>query len=126
MSDKQSSNHVVANLGSMSSEIKESGTGFHIALEAWSNLRFVRSGLFSAEEALAFVNHFYDALAPSSPILSSVSKHPSQHLKLIEEEPLLTVTILMLASRSYTIHDRLWKYLQGIVSRVFWSGAFNW
>ena len=103
------------------------------ALEAWSNLRFVRSGLFSAEEACAFVDSFYNFLAPFSPIISSDFKSPSQHPKLLEEEPILTVTILMIASRymkltgpgalsrSYFIHDRLWKYLQGMISRVFWS-----
>ena len=126
-------NPVVASLGSTYPKSVGKGAEIDIALEAWNNLRFVRAGLFSAEEALAFVNHFYGSLAPFSPVLSSDFKHPSQHPKLLEEEPILTVTILMLASRymeltgpgaisrSYVIHDRLWKYLQGMISRIFWS-----
>ena len=130
---KQSSNFVMEKLGPEYSGSDGKRAGVDIALKAWTNLRFVRSGLFSAEEALAYVDHFYNFFAPFSPIPSSIFKHPSQHPKLLEEEPILTVTILMLASRSmkltgpgalsrsYVIHDRLWKYLQAMISRVFWS-----
>ena len=137
ISDKQSCNPVMAIPDSTYSEPDGKDMGLGIALEAWTNLRFVRSGLFSAEEAFAFVDHFYNTLAPFSPILSSDFKHASQHPKLLEEEPILTMTILMLASRymkltgpgavsrSYAIHDRLWKYLQGMITRVFWSEEYS-
>lgn len=133
ISDKQSGNTVMGDLDPTFLESDRKGTGVDVALEAWLRLRFVRSGLFSAEEAFAYVNFFYNVLAPFSPIPSSTFKHPLQHPKLLEEEPLLTVTILMLASRgmkltgpaalsrSYVIHDRLWKYLQAMICRVFWS-----
>ncbi len=137
MLDNQSSNPVMANPCPTYSEANGKDTGVDIALEAWTNLRFVRSGLFSAEEAYAFVDHFYNTLAPFSPILSSEFKHASRHPNLLEEEPILTMTILMLASRymkltgpgavsrSYAIHDRLWKYLQGMITRVFWSEEYS-
>ena len=133
LSEKQSSNSFMANAASTYSEPDEKGTGVGVALKTWTNVRFVRSGLFSAEEALAFVDHFYAFLAPFSPIPSSVFEHPSRRPKLMEEEPILTVTILMLSarcmklagpgalSRSYVIHERMWKYLQGMITRVFWS-----
>ena len=98
MSDKRSGKPVMTNLSSPYSGPYGEGTGVDIALQTWTNLRIVRSGQFSAEEVYASVNHFYDSLTPFSPVLSSVSKHPSQHSKLLEREPILTVSILMLGT----------------------------
>ncbi|OAP55556.1 hypothetical protein AYL99_10529 [Fonsecaea erecta] len=102
------------------------------ALRAWSTLRFVRGGLFTAEEAMDMVDHFYTYQAPFSPAAPEYYAHHSRHHLLIEEEPILTITILMIgsryrkwtgpaaASRSCVVHDRLWRYLQGMISRLFW------
>ncbi|KIX94591.1 uncharacterized protein Z520_09637 [Fonsecaea multimorphosa CBS 102226] len=102
------------------------------ALRAWSTLRFVRGGLFTAEEAMDMVDHFYTYQAPFSPAAPEYYGHHSKHHLLIEEEPILTITILMIGSRyrkwtgpaatsrSCVIHDRLWRYLQGMISRLFW------
>ncbi|KAH0827674.1 hypothetical protein FOPE_00091 [Fonsecaea pedrosoi] len=102
------------------------------ALRAWSTLRFVRGGLFTAEEALDMVDHFYTYQAPFSPAAPEYYAHHSKHHLLIEEEPILTITMLMIGSRyrtwtgpasisrSRVIHDRLWRYLQGMISRLFW------
>lgn len=98
-SDKTSGNSVMAQLCAIYPGTNGKGTETDVALEAWYNLRFVRSGLFSAEEALALVDYFYDFLAPFSPVPSSGFERHSQHPKLLEEEPILTVTILILASR---------------------------
>ncbi|KAK2788420.1 hypothetical protein FQN51_002913 [Onygenales sp. PD_10] len=102
-------------------------------LQPWSNLRFVRTGLFTAEEAMQFVDYFHAYLAPFTPISSSSFQDPSMHPTLLEEEPILAVTILMLASRymklsgpgavsrSYMIHERLWQHLQGMISRMIFG-----
>ncbi|KAF4630900.1 hypothetical protein G7Y89_g7235 [Cudoniella acicularis] len=104
-----------------------------IALKTWNSLRFVRTGLFTAGEALAYVTWFYTHLVPFSPVPSLRFKDPLQHSKLVEEEPVLALTILTLASRyvklkgsgavtrGNIIHDRLWNYLRGMITRVFWS-----
>lgn len=103
------------------------------ALRAWSNLRFVRGGLFTAEEALDMVDHFYTFHAEFSPVVPEHFRCHSQHAILIEEEPVLTITLLMIGSRyrkwtgpaavarSYIVHDRIWRYLQGMISRLTWS-----
>ncbi|KAJ5999905.1 hypothetical protein N7481_000314 [Penicillium waksmanii] len=103
------------------------------ALRAWSNLRFVRGGLFTAEEALDMVDHFYSFHSAFSPVVPDYFRSHSQHATLIEEEPVLTITILMIGSRyrkwtgpaavarSYIVHDRIWRYLQGMISRLNWS-----
>lgn len=110
-------------------------------LQPWANLRFVRTGLFTAEEALDMFNYFHTYLAPFTPICSSSFQDPSMHQRLLEEEPILACTILMLASRymrfsgpgavsrGFMIHERLWNHLQGMISRMifgqeqFTSGA---
>ncbi|EED20898.1 conserved hypothetical protein [Talaromyces stipitatus ATCC 10500] len=106
--------------------------GTREALRAWSGLRFVRGGLFTPEEALNMVDHFYKFHAPFSPVAPECFRAHAQHPTLIEEEPILTITILMIgsrykkwtglaaASRSFLIHDRLWRYLQGMITRLFW------
>lgn len=105
----------------------------HDALRAWSNVRFVRGGLFTAEEALDMVDHFYNFQSAFSPVVPEYFRSHSQHATLIEEEPVLTIAILMIGSRyrkwtgpaavarSYIVHDRIWRYLQGMISRLFWS-----
>ncbi|KAM5433511.1 zinc finger transcriptional activator [Microsporum ferrugineum] len=99
----------------------------------WSNLRFVRTGLITAEEAFDLVNYFHTYLAPFTPIASSSFQDPSMHSELLEEEPILAMTILMLASRymklsgpgsvsrSYMVHERLWQHLQGMISRMIFG-----
>ncbi|KAJ5413711.1 hypothetical protein N7509_000338 [Penicillium cosmopolitanum] len=106
--------------------------GTNEALRAWSNLRFVRGGLFTAEEALDMVDHFYKFQSAFSPVVPEYFRCHSQHPTLMEEEPVLTITILMIGSRyrkwtgpaavarSYIVHDRIWRYLQGMISRLFW------
>jgi hypothetical protein len=58
---------------------------------------------------------------------------PSTHLTLLTEEPVLTVAMLTIASRympltgngansrAYSIHERLWSYLRGMIERLFWG-----
>ncbi|PGH17447.1 hypothetical protein AJ80_04817 [Polytolypa hystricis UAMH7299] len=111
----------------------QQGTASDDSLRPWSNLRFVRTGLFTAEEALDLVSYFHTYLAPFTPISSSSFQDPSMHARLLEEEPVLATTILMLASRymklsgpgaisrSYMIHERLWQHLQGMISRMIFG-----
>ncbi|KAI5307369.1 proline dehydrogenase [Ascosphaera pollenicola] len=103
------------------------------ALQVWSKLRFVRSGLFTAAEALEMVNYFHTNLAPFTPISSSPFQDPATHEMLLDEEPILAATILMLASRymkfsgrgavsrGYVVHEQLWRYLQDMISRMIFG-----
>ncbi|OJJ45657.1 hypothetical protein ASPZODRAFT_504515 [Penicilliopsis zonata CBS 506.65] len=113
------------------------GEGVQQALQAWSEVRFVRDGLFSATEAMAYMQYFHDHLEPFTPVLSPNFTDPAAHRRLIHEEPILAVTILMLAarhcelpgagsiSRRYVIHDRLWSFLQGMIMRIFWAQDYR-
>lgn len=57
----------------------------------------------------------------------------ADHLPLLKDEPMLTITMLTIASRymklpgpggqtrSFMIHERLWNYLQGMITCMFWG-----
>ena len=102
-------------------------------IKIWSRLRFVRAGWFTAREAIAYIEYFCEYLAPLTPIISPELCSEASYSTLPNEEPMLTVTILTIASRymkiqgpggrtrSFMIHERLWQYLQNMITRMFWS-----
>ncbi|KZF26948.1 hypothetical protein L228DRAFT_235952 [Xylona heveae TC161] len=102
-------------------------------LKAWSRSRFVRAGWFTAREAILYIRYFYAYLAPLTPISPPTYRDPSTHSTLLEDEPLLAVTLLTISSRhmqlsgpgglsrSFAVHDKLWAYLRGMIDRVLWG-----
>jgi hypothetical protein len=107
--------------------------GMKEALRAWSHMKFVRAGWLTAREAIAYIDYFYSYLAPLTPISPPDFSNPASHPRLLKEEPMLTITLLTITSRYMTlsgpgrlsradrIHDRLWHYLQGMITRMFWG-----
>ncbi|KAF5854877.1 hypothetical protein ETB97_010942 [Aspergillus alliaceus] len=99
------------------------GTSF----AAWNTFPCVQKGWLSAEEALIFLNYFYQNLAPWSAVLTDFFSDPMNHDTLVREEPLLSVTLLMIASRYHSlpgssgrvranyIHQILWQHCQAIL-----------
>lgn len=104
-----------------------------LALKAWSRYRFVRQGWFTGKEGMAYVEYFYKYCAPLTPVALPDFRSPEHHPKLLSQEPMLSVTILLTASRHmelegpghqsrpYVIHNKLWTYLQGMVDRLVWG-----
>ncbi|KAB5570257.1 hypothetical protein GE09DRAFT_957636 [Coniochaeta sp. 2T2.1] len=107
--------------------------GYAEALRAWARFRFVRAGWFTAAEAIDYIEYYYAYLSPLTPISPPTFRNPSSHLTLLTEEPILTVTLLTIASRyrqmpgpgghcrSHAIHEQLWTYLRGMIERVVWG-----
>jgi len=103
------------------------------AIKAWSRFKFVRAGWFTAREAIDYVDFFYTQLSPLTPIVMPLFTSLGDHAKMLEEEPMLTVTILTIASRHmkltgagsmsrpYAIHNKLWSYLEGMINRLVWG-----
>ncbi|KAJ4304233.1 zinc finger transcriptional activator [Collariella sp. IMI 366227] len=103
--------------------------GYAEALKAWARFRFVRAGWFTAQEAI----DYYRYLSALTPISPPTFQNPASHLTLLTEEPILTVTLLTIASRyrrmpgtgghcrSHAIHEQLWTYLRGMIERVVWG-----
>ena len=107
--------------------------GLKDALHTWSRFRFVRAGWLTVREAISYLDYFYMNLAPLTPIVPPSYHALSSHAKLLTEEPMLTITLLTIASRymilkgpagqsrSFLIHEKLWKYLRGMITRMFWG-----
>ncbi|KAK3375420.1 hypothetical protein B0H63DRAFT_482865 [Podospora didyma] len=107
--------------------------GYADALKTWARFRFVRAGWFTAQEAIDYIDYYYKYLSPLTPISPPTFHNPSSHLTLLTEEPILTVTLLTIASRyrkmpgpgghcrSHAIHEQLWTYLRGMIERVVWG-----
>jgi hypothetical protein len=76
---------------------------------------------------------YYEYLSPLTPISPPTFRNPGTHITLLTEEPILTVTLLTMASRyrripgpgghcrSHTIHEQLWTYLRGMIERCLWG-----
>ncbi|KAF2648347.1 hypothetical protein K491DRAFT_612950 [Lophiostoma macrostomum CBS 122681] len=102
-------------------------------LDFWDTCRFVRQGWFTAQEAVTYVDLFYEFFAPLSPIVTEAYKPHDKHRALVCEEPLLCCTILTIASRffvlpgagghsrSHFIHARLWQYCELLIRRVLFG-----
>ena len=96
----------------------------------WQESNFVRGGWFTASEAICFIDFFFDHMLPLTPITLPDYKDPVTHGRLIREEPMLTVTILTIATR-YTamqnprteartmfIHQKLWGCLLKMINQL--------
>ncbi|EMD87714.1 hypothetical protein COCHEDRAFT_1143170 [Bipolaris maydis C5] len=109
---------------------------FADAVRAWSKFRFVRAGWLTAKEAIAYIDYFYAFLSPLTPIVVPDYRDHAFHAKLLREEPMLVITLLTISarysqpsgssgvgatSRSYLIHEKLWKYLQGMIDRMIFG-----
>lgn len=84
---------------------------------------------------------FYRHLHPLSPTLTSPNlqhiTHPIYHPLLLKHEPFLTTIILLITSRymilpppggqsrSYAIHDMLWKEVRGGCEGLMWGGGWG-
>jgi hypothetical protein len=106
---------------------------YNKALDVWNSMVFVRSDFFSAEEAMAYVEYFYDQLQSMTPVVIPDYRHHTKHQMLLTEEPILALTILTIASRHmrlsgfselsrrYHIHENLWRSLTSKVQRLLWG-----
>ena len=103
------------------------------ALQAWSRLRFVHTGWITSKEAMDYVDYYYRFLATLTPVSIPDFSAPASQPKFLSEEPMLVVTVLTIASRfkklegaagesrSFLVHEKLWKYLQSMITRMFWG-----
>lgn len=107
--------------------------GYKDAIKAWSRFRFVRAGWFTPAEAIDYIDYYYEYLSPLTPISPPTFRYPGTHPTLLTEEPILTVTLLTIATRyrrmpgpgghcrSHAIHEQLWTYLRGMIERCLWG-----
>ncbi|KAA8895872.1 hypothetical protein FN846DRAFT_995140 [Sphaerosporella brunnea] len=115
--------------------------GIEKAMRAWNKFRFVKAGWFTAREAIEYVEYFHANLHPLSPALSNPTllhvSHPRYHHLLLKREPFLAAAILTVASRymklpgpgsasrSFAIHDMLWREVRKAFERLMWGGGWG-
>jgi hypothetical protein len=99
-------------------------------IAAWQRLKFVRSGWFKAKEGIAYVDYFYRNLLPHTPLCLPDYNQSDKQITLLEQEKVLLVTILCIASRymklsgpasvtrAAKIHDKLWTELHRMLGRL--------
>ena len=102
-------------------------------LEEWKACRFVQLGWFTAEEAVTYVDLFFQNMSTLSPIMHEYYREHSNHHTLIIREPVLCCTIITLSSRyhflsgegaisrGFHIHDRMWRHCQSLFHQVVWG-----
>lgn len=106
------------------------------ALQTWSRLRYVRAGWFTPREGMAYLEYFSEHMSPLTPTPIPDFSDPATHIKLLSDEPMLAVTLLMIASRykklpgsggasrSIHIHAMLWKECRDMITRMFWGQEY--
>lgn len=81
------------------------------------------------------VARFFKHLSPLSPILTSFYSNHKNHTSLLQDEPLLCATILMISSRyhmlpsvspsarsrSRFVHQELWNHCQKLITRIMFG-----
>lgn len=72
-------------------------------------------------------------MSPLTPILTGWYRDPRNYRELVTKEPVLCTVILTLSSRyhlrhgdawvsrSFFLHNRLWRYCDSLLQRVFWG-----
>ncbi|TIA11416.1 hypothetical protein D6C80_07512 [Aureobasidium pullulans] len=110
-----------------------SSADYASAYAAWARFRFVRNGWFTTKEGMEYIEYFYTYMSPLTPIALPDYRGPDKHAALLENEPMLAVTMLMIASRymtlsgpgaqsrSHAIHSRLWPFVQRMIDRIVWG-----
>lgn len=105
-------------------------TPSQMTLDAWNSWPFVKSGWITAQEAVTYVDLFFQNMSILSPIIHDYYYDHTKHRDLITKDPVLCCTIIALSaryhilagdggiSRGYYIHDRLWKHCQFLFQRI--------
>ncbi|KAL5339446.1 hypothetical protein BJX70DRAFT_153168 [Aspergillus crustosus] len=102
-------------------------------LSTWEACRFVMMGWFTSREAVTLIDLFFKNMSSLSPILTHFYAEHQHHRELINCDPILCCTILMLSSRyhilpgpggesrNFFIHHRLWQHCQQLVTRLMFG-----
>ncbi|EHK21861.1 uncharacterized protein TRIVIDRAFT_191874 [Trichoderma virens Gv29-8] len=102
-------------------------------IETFARLKFVKKRWLTAQEAVTFVNLFFRNMCPITPVIGDWYGDPANYRNLVDAEPVLCTAILTLSSRyhllhgdgwlsrSYFLHNRLWRYCQSLLQRVIWG-----
>ncbi|TPX16772.1 uncharacterized protein E0L32_012391 [Thyridium curvatum] len=113
-------------------------------LDVWNQIPYVRMGWFTAQEALTYMDLFHRHLSPFCPAFMSEIEIGKSRYARIAQEPMLCTTILMIASRFFTlpgsggltrfylIHHHLWQQCERLIQLLMYGqekylrGSHTW
>ncbi|KAI1623932.1 C6 transcription factor [Exophiala viscosa] len=102
-------------------------------LSTWNKCRFVRQHWLTAQAAITYVELFRRHIVPFTPVRVGDYCIPANHQRLIQHEPMMCCTILMISSRYFTLsvsggllrgqmlHQRLWEYCELLIRRILYG-----
>lgn len=102
---------------------------------AWAKFLPIKKGILLEVEVREYLDFYWKTLWPLKPVIPISYRDPSRYILLIEKEPILGMTLLVLTSRyhaltgplgeirSERIHYHTWKYLQKYLNSVLWGST---
>lgn len=99
----------------------------------WDRFLPIRKGILAKHEVQEYLSFYFTTLWPLKPVIPRLYREQVNHPLLIDREPVLTITLLVLAARyhrlsgqhgeirSERIHWKLWRYLQTYLNTVLWG-----
>ncbi|KIV93928.1 hypothetical protein PV10_05102 [Exophiala mesophila] len=99
----------------------------------WAHFVPIKTGVLNKQDVQEYLSFYFRTLWHFKPVIPRHYRDRSKDVLLIDREPLLTITLLVLASRwhplagphgeirSERIHWQLWKYLQTYLNTVLWG-----
>lgn len=103
----------------------------------WSSFILIKKALLSKTEAVKYFDFFFEKLWPLKPIIPIYYKNSCHYHRLIQEEPLLSICLITIASRyavfsaphaqirSERLHWQSWKILQRYLQSVMWGSPIT-
>ncbi|KAL7911701.1 hypothetical protein GGI35DRAFT_296457 [Trichoderma velutinum] len=95
----------------------------------------VKKGIISTSEMREYLDYYFKELWPLKPVVPRALLDPTQRMLLIDKEPILMMTLVVISSRyhclsgsrgelrSERIHYQAWRYLQKYLNTVLWGSS---
>jgi hypothetical protein len=105
----------------------------HLSQELPGDFLLVRKGILTREEMVEYLEFYFRTLWPLRPVVHAHYSRRENFSDLINEEPMLAVTLTLLASRhhilsgargearSERIHWRVWPWLKSYLQSALWG-----
>ncbi|KAL2129401.1 hypothetical protein VTI74DRAFT_7845 [Chaetomium olivicolor] len=103
----------------------------------WDNFILIRRGVLTKSEAAEYLDFYFDVIWSLRPVVHPFYRDKRRYGLLLAEEPLLSMTLLTLASRYHMlsgshgeirterIHWQAWKFLRRYLHSALWGSPYT-
>ncbi|KAK3897543.1 hypothetical protein C8A05DRAFT_47887 [Staphylotrichum tortipilum] len=103
----------------------------------WDKFVLIRKGVLTKSEVIEYLDFYFNAMWALRPVVHSFYRDRSRYGLLAAEEPLLSVSLVTLASRyhvlsgshgeirSERIHWQAWKFLRKYLQSALWGSPYT-